>query len=380
MLKTLILLFIILAAGLLGYWVNMNDFPINFEAGNYLIETSAGRLLILLLFFLFGFYVVVKSFWLIANFPSKISGKRKVKKHEEGLKNIMSGFSALAAGDITTAKKLAKKSDSNLPNEPLVKLLQAQIYSVKGEQAEAEQLYSELSKIEASKFIGYRGLISQSIENGELSRALELAQELLKNNPKSNWLNEAVIDLSFRENRLEDADKYVEKARRVGAINRSQAKEYSAIIYYLQAVELTKQNQPDEAKEKLEESHSANSQFLPTAILLAKTLFDLGEIKQSQKFIEKNWEKSSHPSLLYLYERSLADLTKDKQKKKLATLKKKNSDGGAGKCWFCKESGVQHSEWKLYSDSGHFNSIVWGKPPSGKVSLSEQSDKFLLVK
>jgi hypothetical protein len=33
------------------------------------------------------------------------------------------------------------------------------------------------------------------------------------------------------------------------------------------------------------------------------------------------------------------------------------------KCWYCSKTGARYTDWQPYSDSGEFNTIVWGFPP-----------------
>ena len=356
-------------------------------------------------------------------------------KEEQAYKDLMSGFSALAAGDNEYAEKLSERAAKTLTNQPLVKLLQAQISVVTGKSAEAEKYYSELAKIDSSRFIGYRGLISQAIENNELDRALELAEDLLKLNPRSKWINEAVIDLSFRTNNLPMAEKYTHKAYKNGSINNLEAKMNNSIIHYLRARNYYTKGKYDEALFELDASIKNNSQFIPALMLQVQTLIIEGEKNKAIKQIEKFWKKTPYPEMGRSYAGLFDDLPAEKRLAKVKRLAKLNpkaletavilaqaaiasgekelgkeylqkacalketksicrlmaqlddstdwknraETADEDKCWHCPQSGARYAEWQLYSDSGIFNGVVWDYPPLS-TKFEAGADKFLLIK
>lgn len=439
MLKTIFILLFFFLFALLGVWMKAHDFPITGEYDGYLIETSAARLALALFLFLFSFYGVLKLiFWIKAS-PQRITGRIEKRKNEDGMKSLMEGFSALASGDVEYARKLASRAENDLGERSLIKLLQAQIAVVDNKPAEAEEIYGELTKAEDAKFIGYRGLISQAIENKEMERALELAEDLLKLNPVSKWINEAVTDLSFRNGEWQKALDYTNKAKKNGALNNMEAKINYMLIHFLKAQDFYSEGKLDDAIENLQISLKNNKKFLPSIILYVQILVSKGEHKKAAKIIEKQWKFLPHPKLAKSYEKIFEDLTPDKLLKKMKGLAKlrrdsiqtslllaksyiavgekakakeeleaarkiretkeicelmskidstidwerRSDNAEQGKCWHCMQTGKIYNEWKLFSDEGHFHSIIWDYPQ--KVTGYNNSninddDKFLLIK
>ena len=293
MIRTISLLILFLLFAVFGVWLKQHDFPITAHYEGYDIETSAARLLIMATFFTLTFYGFIRFLSWVKNSPARITGRVEKNRREEGMKNLMKGFSALAAGDIEYATKLASRSDKALEDHSLVKLLKAQIAVVSNKPIEAEKIYGELRDNEDSKFLGYRGLISQAIENGELDRALDLAEDLLKLNKKSNWINESVIDLSFRNLEWDKAEEYTKKAQKTGAITRTESKVNLGLVSYLRAKDMCDLEKYPAAITELEDSLRKNPKFLPAALLLVDVLVNDGQSKKAASTIKRQWKDFS---------------------------------------------------------------------------------------
>ena len=104
---TLILLF---AIACIGFLLQRYDFPITAQLPNYLVETSAARLAVILIVIFALFYALMRLVFWLKNSPKRMLSRMLKETEERAYRNIMSGFSALAAGDSSRARKFAGKA------------------------------------------------------------------------------------------------------------------------------------------------------------------------------------------------------------------------------------------------------------------------------
>jgi len=433
MIKLIFTLTFFLFIALFGVWVDNNNFPIVANFLNYQIETTAAKLSVAALICFVFIYGILRLFLWVKNSPARFASKLQKDKEKQGYKDLMQGFSALAAGDMSYAKKLSDRAEKALEGQPLVKLLQAQVSVLANKPFEAEKYYSEMTKIEESRIIGYRGLISQAIESRELGRALELAEDLHKLNPNAIWVNEAMIDLAFRNHDWERAEKFTLKAQKSGALNRLSAQQNLAIVHYFYALKHAENKEFSAAVNELKSSLKNNPKFLPANILLARAYYEEADYKAAAKHIELVWKTKPHPQLAEIYELVINRLDPDKKLKKFEKLMKSNPDdiesilayaqvavrlnysdkakieleralqiretkkvchmlnqfekrdiwrvreenAEHDKCWHCSQTGIEYTAWQLYSNTGtagdvnrgFFNTIIWDYPQQSFAHL-----------
>jgi HemY protein len=321
-----------------------------------------------------------------------------------------------------------------LPKENLVKLLQAQVANISGDKDSAQKLFEDLTKTEEGQFIGYRGLISQAIAANEPQKALEIADQLLKDNPKSTWLNNALIDLGFRNNDWDKLEKYLRKAEANKSLTKEKIAEKFAVFYYMKAKFAKTEGRGEDAIWLAERALKYNEKFIPAAIFLAEIFNGSEDYKKTKALVEKFWKQQTSLELGRLYNDALTvrgEKAKYKQVKKLyeaapdevessiiyakALIADKQNDEARelihkaqkiretklvcqtmaqiddrvawqnraetaldDKFWYCKLTGARYPEWQLYSDSGELNTIVWDYPlESVKAALG--SNKFLML-
>ncbi len=416
MIKLLLTLILVFAIAGIGFFLQRYDFPITAEMQGYYIETSSTRLVMVLVFLFAITYAVLKLFFWFKNSPRRLLSKMRKEHESQGYRNIMRGFSALAAGDAGRARKFAGKSGKALPHEPLVKLLQAQIAVNAGEKEAAAGFYRELTLSEDGKFAGFRGLVSQSMQANEPEKALAIAGELLRDNPKSSWLNEALIDLAFRIPDWDKLERYLKKAEANRSLGKVLLNEKFAIYYHVKAKIALSEGRVEDAKWLGERSLKYKGDFLPPAILLSGVYNDEGNYKKTRKLVAKFWGVAPHPILARNYEHALLNSGIREKAGKVKRLYEKNPDDiesiefyarvlidekqadvardilqkglriretrglcilmariddkvawesrGVGaledKCWHCRVTGARYAEWQVYSDSGEINTIEWG--------------------
>lgn len=431
LLLTLILLFLICG---IGFFLQRYDFPITAEMRGYMIETSSARLAVITVFLFGVIYAFLKLLFWFKNSPKRLMAKMRKEHESQGYRNIMRGFSSLAAGDVNAARKYAEKSKKALPSEPLVKLLLAQIAVNSGAREEANGYYRELTMNEDGKFAGFRGLVSQNILANQPEKALAIADELLRDNPRSSWLNEALIDLAFRISDWDKLERYLKKAEANKALAKPVLHEKMAIYYFMKAKIAFSEGRIKDAEWLGERSLKYKKDFLPAAILLTGVYNGEEKYKETRNLVSKFWAITPHPLLAKNYEVALLNSGIREKTAKVRRLYDKNPDNidsiefyarvlieegqkeqakqailhglkvhetrglcmlmsrvddkvawesraqmaPEDKTWHCMNTGARYAYWQPYSDSGEINTIQWGFPENAPKSALAHND-FLFI-
>ena len=435
MLRILSIFIFITIAASVGYFLKDYDFYLSGNVLGYYVKISFAFLAVCFLFFLILFYSLLRFLWWVRTSPSRLAAKLHRDKEQKGYKEIMLGFSALAEGDYAKASKLGNQAAKHLPKQPLATFLQAQSASLGGNKTEAIEYYRQLSETEEGKFVGYRGIIANAIENKQPHEAMRTAEELLKTSPKSKWLNEAIIDLAFRSGDWEKAEKFIRKAEANKAIPKQELAARFAVFYFIRAKNARTEKRFEDARWLAEKSMKYKPDFLPAALIYSSLLISAGEFKKVRSHIEDIWKTSPHPALAADYERAIQEYKPEKRLKLIEDLFDKNpsdyvsvlfyakalaANGQAAeakdmlvkaasyretrslcalmaqiddskawnarkdvaeddKCWYCSKTGARYLEWQVYSDSGEMNTIIWGFPP--KISESaNKATQFEIIK
>lgn len=434
MIRLLLVLFFVFLVSVVGTILRNYDFPITAEFQDYLIETSAARLAIVFIILLAILLIIIRFFVWLRNSPKRLFEHMKSKSERQAYKDVMQGFSSLAAGDLARARKYADKASKALPDQALTELLQSQVAALAGEKNKADEYYKLLSNREESSFIGYRGLLSNAISNNQLDKALETADELLRKYPKSVWLNESLIDLGFRTSSWDKLERYLKKSEANKVLSKEELAEKFAIYYYMKAKIAESENRHEDAEWLVERSLKYMPEFTPSAIFQSQLYIKKNEFKKARNVIEDSWKDAPHPLLGSDYEKALQSLGEKSKAKKirklyeaapddvdsvlvyakalldegdkdearavvkqglniretkdLCTLMSEVDDkilwqnrsytAKEDKCWYCKLTGARYQFWQPYSDSGKLGTIVWDFPPElPRTELANNNFLFL---
>jgi|GEM_PF-4965413 len=327
MIKLIIWLAYFLVIAFAGIWLFDNQGHITLQWLGYQIDTSVAFVILSLIFLGFITAILVSLIRnIFVKLPNKIQQKSAQNKLANGHQYLMQGFNALAAGDVKKAKKFADKSAKLLQYNNIINLLKAQIAIVAGNSGEAETYYKALAKNKDTKFLGNKGLISQAIKNDTPNKALEIAEDLLITNQKSDWLNESVIDLALRQEEYNKASKYLAHAKSKRSINKQKYNEYTAVIKYLQAKNALKKQADLEAASLLQESIKHNTKFAPALFELHNLYVKAADKKQLNKFIKTHWASLPNMNFANSYLQNIEDNKPAKQIKLVSSLVKELDD------------------------------------------------------
>ncbi|RCL00748.1 MAG: HemY protein [Candidatus Tokpelaia sp. JSC189] len=255
-----------------------------------------------------SFFCLLVIWWLLRYI---IFGPLLLKRHvqagrrDRGYQLVCTGLFAAFAGDVATARHMARKSGKLLGccKEPLLSLLESQINLLDLDDRGAVRFFEKMRKNPQTQLLALRGLFQEAVKSGVVEAGNQYAQEALQINPCLKWANTAIIQQLASEGKWRQAIALFEKY----AKSQPRSVAASEKFMHLRTVLMTGQAQdlalrhPKEVRQIALKAHKLQPSFVPAANIAAGILFHLGEIRKGSRLIEAMWKKTPHPDLGFTY-------------------------------------------------------------------------------
>lgn len=270
--------------------------------GEYTITVKLGYLLVFLLLLVLTSLAIYRIILGLIALPSKAKEFQSRRKSQTGYRALLQGFVAIAAGDGAQALKLSKKARKSLEGDDgLMLLLEAQAYRLKDNKEACETVLRELIDHADLSYLGIRGMIRFSIEEGKIDRAIELTQRALTSHPGHPEVLRLAYQLQLRDHNWKQAEKALEAAARKKALPTEQIDSDRAALKLAEAEKLMREGFPAESLKYLRLAHKKHPGFVPAALELASYLTENNKAGQAAKIIEKTWKTNPHPELAQMW-------------------------------------------------------------------------------
>lgn len=270
-----------------------------------------------LIIVVFMLYRILES---IVNFPSRYRRARKLEHYEQGLSVLTEAFSALAVSDLGVAKKLTNRADRLLGSPPITHLLAAQLSRLEGDSDGTIAHLKPLLQHKETRFLAARGLLEQARTNGDMASAIAYAEQAEHIRPDSSFAAISLIDLYTHEQRWQQAQDIIRKARKHRALDNNEAKRYTALVEYQHALNLHAREEYDTALRYARSAHKALPEMVPVTLLLMRIHAKLGQKRQVHAAVARTWKLAPHPSLALLYKKLFMDESPARRMKRMETL------------------------------------------------------------
>lgn len=323
MLRALWFLLQFIIVALAAIWLIERPGEVSLEAFGYSLTIQTGLFLILFVAaaILLGF--AVRLFSAIVSLPGWLGQWGLRRRRAKAMRQLTQGYAQLSAGQAAKALKLSQKIYDVLPEaRALVLLLDAQAHRMLGKEASAARAYQQLMRDKDAVFLGLKGLLSQSMEQGHTQQALDYAQKAARLHPKTGWIMRTLYDLQITARDFDAARQSLKKAVKLGVIAKDNAisDEIAMLIY--QAEKREEEERGDDALRLLEKAVKLNPAFVPGVVLFAQKLIVRGRARRAQSVVEAAWKTNPHPALIPLWDRLAPQNTSRDMMKRLRWFEK----------------------------------------------------------
>lgn len=265
------------------------------------IETSIGVLALAMFVFVVGVASLYAGWRWLRRRPCELQTSRRHRREATGYRALTDGLAAVAAGDAPAARKLARRADSLLQSPPLTLLLSAQAAQLDGDEAAARRYFEQMLERPETEFLGLRGLILQSLRDGDDQRALDYAQRAYPLQPSAPWLLDTLVSLHSKAGRWRAAQKLVEEAQRRKRMPAEVGRRQQAALLTERAQTALSRGGLSDAFEQVRRAHKLDPAHQPAAELLARLVADDGRVRRARKVLESTWRVAPHPALSVAY-------------------------------------------------------------------------------
>ena len=262
----------------------------------YQVEFPVAVLICLVILIMVATAFLIRTINAILFLPQKIHQfleKRRINKAE---KMLLEGLTALAADQIDEAQSCIAFAQKIIPKHPLTAFVTAESAKVSHDSEQAKKSLYEMTKNPSISFLGYKGLIQQSLENQEWHKAHQLLTNVFNERPDSPWVIRNILknilllaDTAPLPEEIKKQLKYIYRP-----LPKQQTKRHEALVLWLQSQHV--QN-PDDKRKTLQLSHDKDPSILAVTHSLVASYIKANEPKQGRKIIKRTLSVFPHRSL-----------------------------------------------------------------------------------
>jgi HemY protein len=243
-------------------------------------------------------------------------------RQSKGYDALAEGMMALASGEGRTAMAKAAKAEKYLNKPELTNLLTAQAAELAGDRKLAEETYRKLVEVDATRFVGVRGIMKQKLAIGDTEMALKLAEKALALKPKHEDTQDVLLKLQVQSKDWNGARETLNAKLKHGSLPRDIHKRRDAVLALSEARKVFDADQTIEAREAAIEANRLSPDLIPAAVMAAHSYIEQGQKKYATRVIKKAWDVSLHPDLAAAYAAVEPDETPKARLKRFQALTK----------------------------------------------------------
>ncbi len=287
-----------------------------------------------------GLLVLVGIIWLLLKLASfsvalirfingdetAISRYFSKNRERKGYQALSEGMMALASGEGAVALSKAAKAERFLEKPELTNLLTAQAAEMTGDTKKAEQVYKELVKNDATRFVGVRGILKQKLSAGDTDSALQLAERAFALKPKHEETQDILLKLQAQGENWSGARQTLAAKLKNGTLPRDVHKRRDAVLALSQSMVHAEEGNVSEARAAAIEANRLSPDLVPATVAAARVFIDQVQKRYATRVLKKTWDAQPHPELAATYAEIEPDETPAARVKRFDKLIKGTAD------------------------------------------------------
>ncbi|HMB77710.1 MAG TPA: heme biosynthesis HemY N-terminal domain-containing protein [Kiloniellaceae bacterium] len=233
--------------------------------------------------------------------PKNIGRGLENNRRRRGYKALNQGMVAVAAGAPDEAERFARKADHLLKEAPLTKLLAAQAAQLKGDESAAARYFEAMLEDPETRFLGLRGLLTQSMKDGDDTAALDYVRQARSLQPRSPWVQTSLFELAERAGNFGEADEALKAAAKLKAVPADEALRKRSALLLEQVEKAVEAGDKNEALRLARGARKLAPYWLPANLAVARQALAAGRSRETEKVAREAWRTAPHPDLASLY-------------------------------------------------------------------------------
>lgn len=300
--------FVIAGVAMLGaVWLAERPGNVTVQWRGWRLDTSVGVLLVAVLILI----LVGIALWLIYRWimgaPGALMEGWGESRRRKGYRELTQGLAAVAAGDGTEAQRHAKRAEQLLSEPPLTLLLSAQAAQLNGDRDAATRAFKAMLEDDEMAFLGLRGLIAQSLRDGNQQQALTYAQRAFALRPQTPWVVHSLFDMQAQTGQWKTAQETLETGMRQKVVSADRGRTLRALLLVERSRTCENDGNDAQALAFARDAFGLAPERIAVASRLAEMQIKTGDGKRAMRTLEKAWSLAPHPDLTELYIRAAGE-------------------------------------------------------------------------
>lgn len=277
-------------------WLAEQPGSVSIQWRGWLVETSAGVLILLVIVLAMVLRLVWRLWRTIGGTPHLIGRFRRSRRRNRGYVALVRSLAAIAGGEGAVALRHASEAEEI--GEPVVAhLAAAEAAELAGDMPRAEAEYRRLEDRPDTALIGLRGLIGLAERRGDFGRAKELAAQARRTAPKSPWAARKLFELECKSGAFADAEKTLSDAAKLGAFPSSDSDKLLAQLLFARGAAADAAGRSADALADAGRAHELDPGLTAAGILAAGLLARAGRIPAAERVLERAWAAAPDSAL-----------------------------------------------------------------------------------
>lgn len=303
-LRILIWFAIAAAAMLAAVWLAERPGTLTAEWQGWRLDTSVGVVAIaIVVLILLGVAAWLLWRW-ISGAPGALLEGWGDSRRRRGYRELTQGLAAVAAGDGAEAQKHARKAEQLLAEPALTLLLSAQAAQLTGDRDGARRAFDAMLKDQQMAFLGLRGLIGQSLRDGDQMTALGYAERAFALRPQTPWVVHSLFDMQAQAGHWKAAQDTLDAGMRRKVVTADKGRALKALLEVERSREAEHGGRASDALALAREAFGLAPERIAATSRLAELQIKAGDAKRAMKTLERGWAVAPHPDLAELYLRA----------------------------------------------------------------------------
>jgi HemY protein len=282
-------------------WVAQRPGNVTVEWRGWRLDTSVGVLLVSVLILILvgvGLWLVYR--WIVGA-PGALMEGWGESRRRKGYRELTQGLAAVAAGDGVEAQRHAKRAEQLLAEPPLTLLLSAQAAQLNGDREAATRAFKAMLEDDEMAFLGLRGLIAQSLRDGNQQQALTYAQRAFALRPQTPWVVHSLFDMQAQTGQWKAAQETLESGLRRKVVPADRGRTLRALLLVERSRVCENDGNDAQALIFARDAFGLAPERIAAASRLAELQIKSGDPRRAMKTLEKTWSLAPHPDLADLY-------------------------------------------------------------------------------
>ena len=175
-------------------------------------------------------------------------------------------------------------------------------------------------------FLGLRGLLMQSLKDGDSSKALAYAEQAFQRRPDTPWVVRSLFDMQARAGKWREAQERLQVGLKRKIVEPERGRVLSALLLVERSRAAERGGADQDAMDHAKAAIALAPEREAVVYRYAELLIKRGEGRKAMKAIERAWPAAPHPDLAQLYLAAVADKDPLKRVQALTKLTSNNPD------------------------------------------------------